>query len=59
MICVGLFSNSLARGDKYENLSQLMEVLADDITAELWFSKSPQGRTSKQRAVARVNCVDW
>ena len=51
--------HELTKGDKYENLSQLMDVLADDITAEVWFSKSSQGRTSKQRTVARVNCVDW
>ncbi len=51
--------HELTKGDRYDNLSQLMEVLADDITAELWFSRTAVGRTSKQRAVARVNCVDW
>lgn len=51
--------HELTKGDRYDNLSQLMDVLADDVTAELWFSSAPQGRTSLQRAVTRVNCVDW
>ena len=50
--------HELTKGDRYENLSQLMDVLSDDITAELWFSKTLEGRSSVQRAVARVNCVD-
>ena len=51
--------HELTKGDRYDNLSQLMDVLADDVTAEVWFSRTPQGRSSLQRAVARVNCVDW
>jgi hypothetical protein len=50
--------HELTKGDRYDNLSQLMDVLADTVTAEVWFSKSNQGRSSMQRAVARVNCVD-
>lgn len=48
----------LTKGDRYENLSKLMDALADDLTAELWFSKNAQGPITMQRAVSRTNCID-
>jgi hypothetical protein len=52
----------LVEGDHYDNLSRLIQVLSDDVTAELWFSKqhsdSADAAVMLQKAVTRTNCID-
>ena len=51
--------HQLTRGNRYDRLSELMSVLADNITSELWYSRIDSTLASIQRSVARTNCIDW
>jgi hypothetical protein len=49
----------LVDGDHYDNLSKLIQLLADDVTAELWFCKQlGADAVTLQKAVTRTNCID-
>jgi phosphatidylinositol 4-phosphatase len=59
---VGVDFHRLTEKGQYGNLSKLLDVLADEIVSELWFSRGAQdepGVVTLQRAVTRTNCIDW